>query len=139
MAYHLPSNSLKVQVFGTENRRLQRIIQKLVCSLAPLIYGHVPAGVINIIFTNNQYITELNRRFRGCNRPTDVLSFALKPSGQSRYQDERVVGEVYISREQARKQAKEMGVKLSDELLFLVRHGILHLAGFSHSQMKKLG
>ncbi len=128
---------LKFRVFGTKDRRLRRAIRNLVRSLGPLITGNMPAGVINVVFVNDRYITELNRRFRGLDRPTDVLSFSLN-SATPVQDKERVVGEVYISREQARRQAKEMGVKMVDELVFLVRHGILHLAGFSHHQMRRV-
>ena len=105
--------------------------------LQPVITPRLPPGEINIIFVSNRKITELNRRFLGRNRPTDVLSFPLTQvrTGPG---CGWVVGEIYISREQARLQAKAAGIRLHTELLQLVRHGLLHLAGFSHREMNRL-
>jgi probable rRNA maturation factor len=66
----------------------------------------------------------LNRRYRGKNKPTDVLSF---PADERGY-----LGDVVISRGIARKQAKMMGHSLRTELRVLALHGLLHLLGYDH-------
>lgn len=130
-------NRLRLCIFGTRDRRLKQEINRLLRRLQPVINPRLAPGEINIIFVNNKKITELNRRFLGRNRPTDVLSFPLPP-GIIGTERECVRGEIYISREQAQLQAKAAGIKLHTELLELVRHGLLHLAGFSHQEMNRL-
>lgn len=131
---------LRAQIFGTQDRRLICAIRRLLKELNPLLFHRSTVfrqpGTVNIIFTNNRHITELNRRFLHRNRPTDVLAFPLALPQESPKQI--LWGEIYISREQARRQAKALGRKLRAELLFLVRHGLLHLAGFSHQEMNRL-
>lgn len=68
---------------------------------------------------------ELNRRFRRKDRPTDVLSFPLE-------EGRRHLGDVVISLDTARRQAKEGGWPLSVELRRLLAHGLLHCAGHDH-------
>ncbi|NPV14315.1 rRNA maturation RNase YbeY [candidate division WOR-3 bacterium] len=130
---------LQVEIFGTEDTFLQREIRRLIRHIHRLLGTKMPEGKINIIFVNNRYIHRLNRQFLGRDRPTDVLSFRLDtPLVPGRKNAPQLVGEIYISREQARLQAKQAGIRLRDELLALVEHGLLHLAGLSHAQMKKL-
>ena len=80
---------------------------------------------VNIIFSNDNYLHELNSRFRNKNRPTDVLAFPADP-------DEEILGEIYISVETARRQARDYRVTLKKEILRLVAHGTLHLCGYDH-------
>lgn len=80
---------------------------------------------INVIFTGDDRITELNAAYRKRNRPTDVLSFGADP-------DEGILGEVYISVDAARRQAADYGATLREEILRLVCHGTLHLCGYDH-------
>jgi probable rRNA maturation factor len=66
----------------------------------------------------------LNRRYRGVDRTTDVLSFSMLPPV--------VLGDVVISAPTALAQAKARGRGLEDELITLLAHGVLHLAGYDH-------
>ena len=88
---------------------------------------------LNIIFVNNQYIKRLNRSYLNRNYATDVIAFSME-EGQ-RLKDpsrlkERALGDVYISVEKARAQAKRLGHSIKREIATLVIHGILHLAGY---------
>lgn len=79
-------------------------------------------------------LRRLNRRFRGKDRPTDVLSFpaaAIPPGGLGR---RRFLGDIAISAERAACQARRFGHSLADELRILMLHGLLHLAGMDHSR-----
>lgn len=127
---------LRAKIFGTNDRRLIYAIHHLINNLTPIISCRLQPGFINIIFTDNRQITQLNKRYLNRNRPTDVLAFPLNLPQES--PEQTLLGEIYISREQARLQAKAGKRKLSVELLFLVRHGLLHLAGFSHQEMNRL-
>ena len=87
----------------------------------------------NLIIVNNDYIHELNRTYRKIDRETDVITFALEdedtlvvPEG------ERILGDIYISIDRAREQAKEYGHSLLRELSFLAVHGFYHLLGYNH-------
>ena len=89
----------------------------------------------NIILVDNNYIHELNKNYRGIDRPTDVITFALEDVDDFKAIDTRVLGDIYISIDKARSQAIEYGHALTRELCFLAVHGFLHLLGYDH--MKK--
>lgn len=94
---------------------------------------------VAVTFTDNGKIRKLNRKFRGVDRPTDVLSFPLLDySGE---QDEPPVdeligmlGDIVISLEQAGAQAEEYGHSFEREVAFLTVHSMLHLLGYDHEQ-----
>jgi probable rRNA maturation factor len=81
-------------------------------------------GDVNICITSSSEMRSLNRRFRGKNKATDVLSF---PS-----QTREVAGDIAISLEIAARNAAELKHDLATELKILILHGMLHLAGFDH-------
>lgn len=79
-----------------------------------------------IAFVSDDRIRELNRTYRGVDRATDVLSF---PTG-----DEEVgqLGDIAISAETAKAQAKQNGLTFEQEIAQLILHGLLHLGGYDH-------
>jgi len=83
---------------------------------------------VNLIFTTRRRIRELNKSHRGHDKATDVLSFNIDDFSET----ESVFGEIYISADIANKQAMEYGNNLSNELLRLTCHGLLHLLGYDH-------
>jgi len=88
-------------------------------------------GQVTVLLTTGRKIRRLNRRFRGKDRSTDVLSFPATPL-QNAKPAERVAGDVAISVPTARRQAVELGHSLAVELKVLILHGLLHLAGYDH-------
>jgi probable rRNA maturation factor len=86
-------------------------------------------GQVTILLTTDAAIRSLNRRFRGKNKPTDVLSFPAENLLQSQ---EKIAGDLAISVPTARRQAAEHGHGLTAELRILILHGLLHLAGYDH-------
>jgi probable rRNA maturation factor len=86
---------------------------------------------VNIILTDDKYITRLNREFLNKNETTDVLSFGMK-EGKKLIPEADLLGEVYISLDRAEKQAKEYNQSLQKEVNLLVTHGLLHLLGYDH-------
>lgn len=92
-------------------------------------------GQVTVLLTTDSTMQDLNRRFRGKNKPTDVLSFPATLS-QDAKPAERVAGDVAISVETARRQAAEQGHALTRELEILILHGLLHLAGYDHESDK---
>ena len=86
---------------------------------------------VTIAFISNRQMRALNKRFRGLNKTTDVLSFPATaddvPDASS-----PSLGDIAISVEQAEEQASANGLTLDQELLQLVLHGLLHLCGYDH-------
>ena len=92
---------------------------------------------VSVTFTDNEKIRALNKKFRGVDRATDVLSFPLFDyTGEQEEPpvDEFVgmLGDIVISLEQAEKQAAEYGHGFEREAAFLAVHSMLHLLGYDH-------
>ena len=88
----------------------------------------------NVIIVDNEYIHKLNKEYRGIDRPTDVISFALEDSEDIKYEDFRLLGDIYISIDKAKEQAEEYGHSFKREICFLAVHGLLHLLGYDHME-----
>lgn len=86
----------------------------------------------NIILTNNKKIHKINKEYRGIDRETDVISFALEDEKDIEYDDFRLLGDIYISMDKCYAQALEYGHSRVRELCFLATHGVLHLLGYDH-------
>ena len=98
-------------------------------------YGN--ACEVSVTFTDDASIHELNKKFRGVDRPTDVLSFPLFDyAGESEEPpvDELLgmLGDVVLSLETAARQAEEYGHSFEREVAFLTVHSMLHLLGYDH-------
>jgi probable rRNA maturation factor len=88
-------------------------------------------GQVTVLLTTDEAIRGLNRRFRGKNKATDVLSFPAFSPGFGPAA-ERVAGDLAISVTTALRQANEQGHPLWTEIKVLILHGLLHLAGYDH-------
>ena len=88
--------------------------------------------IFNIIFINNDEIHRLNLEYRGIDRETDVISFALEDNSNLEIPELRVLGDIYIAIDVAYSQAKMYGHSSIREICFLATHGILHLLGYDH-------
>ncbi len=97
--------------------------------------------IVSVSIVDNRYIHKINKKYRGIDRPTDVISFAFLDS-ENNYDKilflpgPVVLGDIYISLDKAKEQALEYGHSLHRELSFLFIHGLLHLLGYDH--MNKL-
>ncbi len=89
---------------------------------------------LSVALIGNAEMRKLNARYRKKDYPTDVLSFPAAP-GMPR--GVRLLGDVIISVDKAREQAKERGRKLDDEMITLLIHGVLHLLGYDHERSAK--
>lgn len=88
-------------------------------------------GELCVVFLSDAEIRKLNRRFLAKDRATDVIAFRYEDPGFPRAgRSEAPFGDVYIGVETARRQAKELGHGLLQELATLAVHGALHLVGF---------
>lgn len=82
-------------------------------------------STLTIAFVSDHKIRELNRRFRGIDSATDVLSFPTSDPGEG-------LGDIAVSVERAEWQAKENGLSFDAEVAQLILHGVLHLCGYDH-------
>ncbi len=83
---------------------------------------------IELIFTNSADIQEINKNFRGLDKPTDVLSFPLD------FMPNLPLGSVVINVDFAKNMAEKLGHSVEDEITLLFIHGLLHLLGFDHEE-----
>ena len=92
-------------------------------------------GSVTIALVSDRRIRALNRRFRGIDRLTDVLTF---PAGDGAPAPDAVgpkpLGDIVIARDVARRQARRAGHAISTELRVLALHGLLHLLGYDHER-----
>lgn len=89
-------------------------------------------SIFTIIFVTKEEIHELNKQYRGVDRVTDVISFALEDAHDVSLSDIRVLGDIYICIDRMKEQAIEYNHSETRELSFLTVHGLLHLLGYDH-------
>lgn len=90
---------------------------------------------VNVTFTDDEHIRELNSKFRNIDKSTDVLSFPFGENGVYDINPEtgaKMLGDVVISLDHAVAQAEEYGHTLQREMAFLTVHSMLHLLGYDH-------
>ncbi|MGH9681304.1 MAG: rRNA maturation RNase YbeY, partial [Candidatus Acidiferrales bacterium] len=112
-------------------RRVPVSLQPLreICARAQLELKFPPKSV-TVQLISDQAMARLNRKFRNKNGPTDVLSF---PAGEAKAgASAEYVGDIAISPETARRNARRFARSLADELRILILHGMIHLAGYDH-------
>ena len=139
----MPDIELGIQIdeeFSSEIEEgwLRQVIEK-----ALSVEGLSSPAELGLVITDDETVRRLNKKYRGIDEATDVLSFALleekegasfvmPPDGTTH------LGEVIISYPQAERQAKEQGHTTGHEVALLIIHGVLHLLGYEHntSQMR---
>jgi len=83
-------------------------------------------GRVNILIMDDKAIHKLNKKYRKKDKPTDVLSFHMGEEG--------TLGDIAISKETTKRNAKKYGVSYSQESKRLIIHGTLHLLGYDHGK-----
>lgn len=124
------------------NPSYETIIQSC-CDEVAAVYGLSDEDEFSVLLCNNERIHELNKQYRGIDRPTDVLSFALNESlddtpdnfsdivGDDNKED-HLLGDIVISLEKVEEQANEYGHSFTRELAYLTVHSCLHILGYDH-------
>jgi rRNA maturation RNase YbeY len=92
-----------------------------------------PKGEVSILFTDDQHIAELNRRYRGKSGPTNVLAFPMRDESEPVLSSE-ILGDVVISVDTAIAESVDLSEPLEETILRLLVHGILHLLGYDHER-----
>ncbi len=134
-----------------ENRGLPVLLDNLskLSSTAFKLAGK-KAGDISLVVCDDMFIRGLNRKYKGIDGPTDVLSFSMR-EGEKLQTGENILGDIVISVDTAQRQACVHGdfhfnetyldgshkdKSLQKEFLFLFTHGLLHLLGYTHGNPK---
>jgi len=93
---------------------------------------------ISILFTDDKFIRSLNNKYRGIDKPTDVLSFGLQEGAVKSpdVESDKLLGDIIISLETAQRQADALNHSMEKELTVLLIHGLLHLTGYDHKEDK---
>jgi len=92
---------------------------------------NIENSIFDIIFINDEEMHKLNKEYRGIDRTTDVLSFALNDNKHIETMINSL-GDIFISIPKMKSQAETYGHSEKRELSFLTLHGILHLLGYDH-------
>ena len=120
------------EIINETNEKIDEIdVLKDVINYA-LKHQNINNSVFNIIITDENKIQTLNRKYRGIDKVTDVISFALEDDDTFIQTDIRVLGDIYICLNKAKSQALEYGHSFLREICFLSVHGLLHLLGYDH-------
>jgi probable rRNA maturation factor len=92
--------------------------------------GRDPAVEVSLLFCDDPVIRDLNREYRGLDRPTDVLSFGLEGPAEPTEAQLAPLGDIVISLETAKRQAVAQRHSYRREVAWLLLHGTLHLLGY---------
>jgi len=114
-------------------RKIKEIIKKV------LQYLRVDEKTeISVLFTDDEFIRSLNNKYRGIDKPTDVLSFNLQEGAikSPEIESDKLLGDIIISAETAQRQADTLNHSIEKELTVLLIHGLLHLTGYDHEKDK---
>jgi len=106
-------------------RRVRALLARVARGMREARVRGLGSGVeVSILFCGDRAIRTLNRRYRGIDRPTDVLAFPAQGGG--------LLGDVVVSVPYAGRQARRRGESRAREIDRLLLHGVLHLAGYDH-------
>lgn len=133
---------IKLKVKGKSPLKLAEL-EKLALAVLKIV-GIRQATEISLFFVSDRKITELNRKYRKVSRSTDVLSFPLEePKCElgpvvtcqiKSIEKPLMLGDIFISFETAKRQARMAGRSYRDEIETLFVHGMLHLVGLDHER-----
>ena len=104
---------------------------------AALNHEKISNASCSIIFVDDDEIRRINREYRNIDRITDVISFAFEDNDKIVYNDMRLLGDIFISIPQMKRQASDYENSEKRELSFLAVHGLLHLLGYDHVNNKE--
>ena len=121
------------KIIKINQRKIEEIIKKV------LLHLKVDERTeISVLFTDDKFIRTLNNKYRGIDKPTDVLSFSLQEGAvkSPEIESDKPLGDIIISAETAQRQADTLNHSIEKELTVLLIHGLLHLIGYDHEEEK---
>ena len=135
----LKINFSKTGDFEETDYYFKTIIRRAVS--ATLIHEKFPYDAeVSVTLCDNEYVRKLNKKYRGKDSATDVLSFPMYDNGEfdmSECISGAMLGDIVISLERAEEQARELGHGFLREIAFLAVHSTLHLLGYDHERSEK--
>lgn len=126
---HFESSMLEDILNKRSLKNLDKTLNLFIRESKPEINEITTDADLNLIFTSNESIRELNKNRRGLDKPTDVLSWKMFEEDMK---TNLILGEIYISDEYVQNQANRKGVKIEQEVYLLIIHGFLHVCGYTH-------
>lgn len=138
---------MSVQLIWNNEQEELEISEQLIAKLTECLQmaaemEGIEDGEVELTFVDNEQIHQLNREYRGIDRPTDVLSFAMHEEKDEEltiiYEVDEAApfvdtfGDIIISVTKAKEQSEDYGHSLDREMGFLFVHGFLHLLGYDH-------
>lgn len=108
-------------------KNLKRAAEKILSVL------EFPDSELSVSIVGDRSIRRINREYLGKDRPTNVISFSMHEGDYGNI-NPSVLGDVVISADTAMSEAEQGGMTLHSRLVFLLLHGILHLAGYDHER-----
>lgn len=100
---------------------------------------------MSVTLMDNEHIHQINKKYRGVDKPTDVISFAIEEAGDedpiiipadADFAEPKNIGDIMVSVDKVKEQAAYLHHSEQRELAFLVLHGFLHLNGYDHMKSK---
>ena len=88
---------------------------------------------LNYVFCSDEYLLDINQRFLQHNYYTDIITFDLSGKGEK-----EIAGEIYLSVDRVRENAKTLGVSFENEMLRVIFHGALHLCGYGDKKKSEI-
>lgn len=120
-------NRTRIKGLAGYRRIFEKIFEKAAKNLALN-----PQSSVSVIFVKDERMHQINRDYRGIDRTTDVISFALADNQDENDYIETELGDIFINIDAAVRQAEEYEHSEKREICFLFTHGLLHLCGFDH-------
>lgn len=120
---------MKVDIRDLQNKL--KIDKKEITKCAKFILKKMGEGraELSLLFVNDSHIKRLNQKYRNVDSKTDVLAFSMR-EGHGLPGDSPILGDVVISLETAKREARKRRISAQRELLLYLAHGILHLLGY---------
>ena len=125
--------SLDINVSSRSWRRLPRaraIARETISAAAAESGGPGEGGDVSLCLTDDDALRALNLRWRGLDKPTNVLSFPSAPPGLPG--NPTTLGDIALAYETLVREAEDLGLPLADHYRHLLAHGFLHLVGYDH-------
>jgi probable rRNA maturation factor len=128
-----------MEILIKNQQKITKLNQGKIKGIIKKVLQHLKADEeteISVLFTNDKFIKTLNNKYRGIDKPTDVLSFSLQEGvvKSPEIESDKLLGDIIISVETAQRQADNLNHSMERELTVLLIHGLLHLTGYDHEK-----
>ncbi|RII26836.1 MAG: rRNA maturation RNase YbeY [Geobacter sp.] len=108
-------------------RNLRKVAERILNALG------LPTSELSVVIVGDRSIRILNREYLGRDKSTNVISFSMQ-EGEFGHVSPDLLGDVAVSADTCAREAVEGGITFNSRLVFLLLHGILHLAGYDHER-----